>query len=137
MRKELKRRNPGFDGMLRPTIDNGVVTALGFLAVQVDDIAPVRALKGLTSLKCGGTDADKGKLSDLSSLKGMPLTQLTITHCPQVRDLSPLEGMPLTHVVLDFCARVQDLEPLKGLPITRWQFEESRLGTCRRTRACR
>jgi hypothetical protein len=50
VRKELMRRNPGFDGTLTPTIANDVVTGLKFHTGEVDDIAPVRALKGLRHL---------------------------------------------------------------------------------------
>ncbi len=52
VRKELKRLNPKFDGTLTPTIENDVVTGLQFHTDEVDNIAPVRALKGLTSLDC-------------------------------------------------------------------------------------
>ncbi len=43
VRKELMRRNPGFDGALTPTIETDVVTGLAFSTEQVSDISPVRA----------------------------------------------------------------------------------------------
>jgi serine/threonine protein kinase len=84
VRKELMRRNPGFDGTLTPTIENGVVRGLKISGKDVTDLSPVRALVGLKVLWC-----QKGPLSDLSPLKGMPLTGLGLW-ATQVRDLTPL-----------------------------------------------
>ena len=52
VRKELKRRNPDFDGVLTPTLENGVVAQLSFSTHHVSDISPVRALTKLTDLHC-------------------------------------------------------------------------------------
>ena len=102
--KKLRELNPGFDGKVTdgngdgtPKIENGVVTEFRFCADNVTDISPVRALERLRSLTLYGNWPDKGRSSDLSPLKGMPLTKLEIggTH---VSDLSPLKGMPLTHL---------------------------------------
>ena len=116
---ELKRRNPGFDGKVKPIIfnGNGVVGGLQFVSNEVTDIAPLRALVGLQTLNCSGTGASR--LADLSPLKGMPLTYLDFNHT-SVSDLSPLKGMPLTY--LD-CrgTMVSDLWPLKGMPLTQLQ----------------
>ena len=116
VRKELMRRNPGFDGTLTPTIDNGVVTGLQFLTGDVDDISPVRALTSLQTLRCNGSGGRQGQLTDLSPLKGMPLTEL---HCDytKVSDLSPLKGMPLT-VLNCGVTKVSDLSPLKDMKLT-------------------
>ena len=43
VKKELKRRNPGFDGRLTPTIDSGMVIGLKFATDHVADISPLRA----------------------------------------------------------------------------------------------
>ena len=43
---KLKERNPGFDGKVKPTIEDGVVTDLEFLTDNVTDISPVRAWRG-------------------------------------------------------------------------------------------
>jgi serine/threonine-protein kinase len=129
---KLRERNPGFKGDVKPTVENGAVTGLEVGSDQVSDIAPVRALPklktlkchsriladlsplrglSLTSLDCGGT-----AVADLSPLKGMPLNDL---RCPltKVTDLSPLRGSPLTW--LD-CAgsKVTDLGPLRGMRLT-------------------
>ena len=66
-------------------------------------MSPVRALKGLKRLRCGGDygSMTRAKLSDLSPLQGMGLTLLTLYNT-QVSDLSPLQGMPLKELWCDF-----------------------------------
>ncbi|MBS0211489.1 MAG: protein kinase [Planctomycetes bacterium] len=128
--KKLMELNPGFDGKLAhwdgkgpPKIENGVVTGLGFNAVDVTDISPVRALMGLKFLKCSGNYVDKSKLSDLSPLAGMPLTNLSCDNT-QVSDLSPLRGMKLT-ILYCFRTRVSDLSPLEKMPLTTVSIHET------------
>src|SRR5262249_32197325 len=87
--KRLKELNPGFDGRVWPTIRGEVVTGLEFDTDAVDDLSPLRALKGLESLKCIGTPPQHGKLADLSPLRGLPLKSL-ICGDNLVSDLSPL-----------------------------------------------
>ena len=122
--KKLEELNPGFDGKVTgysvqgtPKIENGLVTEFGFATNNVTDISPVRALVGLKKLTCGGVSGGQGKLSDLSPLAGMPLTDLECGHT-QVADLSPLKGLKLT--VLN-CAdtNVSDLSPLNGMPLVK------------------
>lgn len=114
VRKELQRRNPGFDGTLTPIIKEGVVTELKLPSEEVDDIAPVRALKGLVSLNCSPTPAPgrKGKLADISPLRGLALTQLDLTST-RVTDIEVLRAMPLVSLTLDRTS-VADLSPLTG-----------------------
>ncbi len=125
--KKLMELNPGFDGKVEaadlkgtPKIEKGVVTELRFSTNNVTDISPVRAFVGLTFLNCGGSDAGKGKLSDLSPLQGMPLTKLQCGNT-QVSDLSPLQGMKLTLLICG-STKVSDLSPLKGMPLTAMFF---------------
>ena len=134
VRKELEKRNPGFDGSMTHKIEGGVVTELLINGKNVTDLSPVRSLVSLKVLSCTG-----GPLSDVSPLKGMPLTWLNLDDT-QARDLSPLTGMPLTRLELKStqvsdleplkgmsltslslwgCSRVRDLKPLKGMPLTR------------------
>ena len=113
---KLNERNPGFDGKLTPTVETGVVTGLEFLTDNVTDVSPVRALPGLTSLNCQGSADGMGRLSDLSPLKGMPLTSLKCG-LTKVSELSALKGMPLTHLRC-YGTPVSDLSPLKGMPLT-------------------
>ncbi|HTU90113.1 MAG TPA: SUMF1/EgtB/PvdO family nonheme iron enzyme, partial [Gemmataceae bacterium] len=82
VRKELKRRNPGFDGKMETKIEGGVVTEFGIVTDHVTDIAPIRVWSALRVLKCGGTHAGDwqtgfGQLADLTPLKGMNLSRLT------------------------------------------------------------
>ena len=79
---------------------------------QVRDISPLRALRGLVSLDLLGTFPSRGKLSDLTPLRGMPLKRLNLGSSG-VSDLGPLRGMPLTMLFLSE-TRVADLSPLKG-----------------------
>ncbi len=73
---KLKELNPGFDGVVTPTIVGGVVTQLALPADHVTDLSPVRALPRLNLLFCRADEVGKGNLSDLSPLKGMRLTAL-------------------------------------------------------------
>jgi serine/threonine protein kinase/formylglycine-generating enzyme required for sulfatase activity len=80
VRKELMRRNPGFDGKFEHKIEDGVVTEFRIVTDQVTDIAPIRVFNALRVVDLGGTHTNyhpNGQLADLSSLKGMNLTELT------------------------------------------------------------
>ncbi len=111
VRKELKKRNPGFDGPLTHRIEGGVVVRMSIDGKNVTDLSPVRHLVGLRAISC-----TNGPLSDLSPLKGLPLAWLDL-HGTQVRDLAPLKGMPLASLHLWWCGQVQDLEPLRGMQL--------------------
>jgi Leucine-rich repeat (LRR) protein len=116
----LKELNPGFDGALVPTIENGVVRGLEFNTDDVMDISPVSVLTRLRSLTC----LDRGghsPLVDLSPLSGLPLTTLVLGS-EQLSDLSPLKGMPLTSFVC-FAKLVDDLSPLTGMKLRYLKFE--------------
>lgn len=52
-------------------------------------------------------------MEDLTPLKGIPLTTLSLFKCSKVRDLTPLKGMPLTRLLLG--TRQVDLSPLDGM----------------------
>jgi serine/threonine protein kinase len=108
----LKDLNPGFDGKVTPTITDDIVSGLQFSTDQVTNIMPVRALAKLTVLDVSGKS---GKLTNLSALKGMPLSILKCNHT-KVADLSPLKGLPLTWLECGWTA-VSDLTPLKGMPL--------------------
>jgi formylglycine-generating enzyme required for sulfatase activity/serine/threonine protein kinase len=79
VRKELVRRNPGFDGRLERKIEDGVVTEFKIVTDHVTDIAPIRVFKALRVLNCSGTwtGGPNGLLADLTPLKGMNLAGLT------------------------------------------------------------
>jgi serine/threonine protein kinase len=69
---------------------------------------------GLLALDLSKSD----RVHDLKPLEGMPLSQLHLTWCANLKDLSPLKGMPLTALNLSYCKLVQDLTPLQGMPLT-------------------
>src|SRR5262249_8632713 len=69
VRKELVRRNPGFDGTVEHKIHDDAVAELKFSTLEVTDISPVRALGGLQKLDIGNYPRGKSRLNDLSPLK--------------------------------------------------------------------
>ena len=84
VRKELMRRNPGFDGKMEHKIEDGVVTELRLNADRVTDISPIRVFDALRVLKCSGTpwQSETAPLADLTPLMGMNLagsTQLDLS----------------------------------------------------------
>ena len=122
---KLKERNPGFDGKVKPTIEGEVVVMLELSADDVTDLSPVRALPGLRALGCRGSDLGKGRLADLSPLKGLPLTMLECNYT-RVADLAPLQGMPLRHLSC-YGTGVAELSPLRGMRLTFLNCDQTRL----------
>jgi hypothetical protein len=76
VRKELVRRNPGFDGKMEHKIKGGVVTEIRIVTDKVTDIAPIRVWSALRVLDCHGTWGN-GLKADLTPLEGMNLAGLT------------------------------------------------------------
>ena len=116
----LRERNPGFDGKIEPTLEDGKFVGLSLEADQLADISPVRAVTGLQKLSYAGSWPKSGRLTDLAPLRGMKLTHLSLFHTP-VSDLSPLRGMPLTDVMFSN-TDVADLSALRGAKLTSLQF---------------
>jgi hypothetical protein len=79
VRKELMRRNPGFDGKFEHKIVDSIVTEFRIVTDNVTDISPIRVFNTLRVLDCSGTSTDKanGRLADLTPVKGMNLVGLT------------------------------------------------------------
>ena len=77
VRKELMRRNPGFDGKMEHKIEEGVVTEFKVVTDKVADIAPIRVFNALRVLDCRGSYDKNGLLADLTPLQGMSLADLT------------------------------------------------------------
>lgn len=75
----------------------------------------------LTTLDCSLT-----RVSDLSPLKGMPLTSLNVSRCSAIGDLGPLKGMQLITL---HCSKTQvsDLRPLVGMPLKELLLMETRV----------
>jgi hypothetical protein len=146
VRKELMRRNPGFDGKMEHKIEDGVVMEFRIVTDHVTDIAPIRVFNGLRILECSGTYTDKsnGLLADLTPLAGMNLaglldlnlvntkvndagmvcfkdsknlTALTLGNTP-VSDagLANFKGMRLRELYMDNTG-ITDLTPLQGMPL--------------------
>jgi len=118
----LKERNPGFDGPVDHSIDDGgVVTRLGITgdhARNIRDISPVRALPRLRDFRCDtgyGKSNAKGVLADLSPLKEMNLTELILDGM-KVNDLSPLKEMNVRYLAFSRTL-VSDLSPLKDMDL--------------------
>ena len=116
--RKLQELNPDFDGNIKHSIKNDAVFELSFSAEHVSDISPVRALTGLKSFGCN--QSSKGKLINLSPLRGLSLTAISMENTP-VSDLSPLKGMPLTSANFG-ATRVSDLSPLQGMPLSDLTF---------------
>ncbi len=114
VRKELMNRNPAFDGKVEHKIEDGVVTELKLITDEVIDISPLRALQRLVSLKLGATaqPGKRSKLSDISPLRGLPLTHLDLS-CTAVTNIEVLKEMPLKDLSLDRVP-VADLSSLTG-----------------------
>ncbi len=92
VRKELMRRNPGFDGKVEYKIEDGVVTEIRVVTDKVTDIAPIRVFNALRALDLSGTELDRqgnGQLSDLAPLKDMNLSSLTYLSlaCTKIGDV--------------------------------------------------
>jgi Leucine-rich repeat (LRR) protein len=100
---------------------DGVIVELSIESSAIRDLSPVRALKGLELLRSNGAKDPATKkavaapLSDLSTLKGLRLKELSVSDT-MVQDLSPLEGMPLWALYI-FSTPVRDLAPLRGMPL--------------------
>lgn len=92
VRKELMRRNPGFDGRVEYKIEDGVVTEIRVVTDNVTDIAPIRVFNALRALDLSGTELDRqgnGQLADLAPLKDMNLSSLTYLSvaCTKIDDV--------------------------------------------------
>jgi serine/threonine protein kinase/Leucine-rich repeat (LRR) protein len=111
----LRELNRGFDGKAGHAIEHGAVTSLELRTDDVTDLSPLAALPDLQHLHCRGSGLDRGKLSDLSPLKGLRLVTLDIS-ANLVSDLTPLAEMPLRELHLAGNT-VGDLSALKGLPL--------------------
>lgn len=132
---KLRERNPGFDGKLGDVpyisykniaalatvrVEGERVVQISFLTDAVTDISPVRDLPDLEVLICRGSGRDgtgrpKGRLIDLSPLRGLPLKELDVSYNP-VADLEPLRGMQLERFSIGN-TEVSNIEPLRGMPL--------------------
>ncbi|MBY0525423.1 MAG: protein kinase [Gemmataceae bacterium] len=114
--QRLRELNPGFDGKLARRLDaDGEVTTVELLSDHLANISPLRAFPKLKEVRCNGSAAGKGKLADLSPLRGMALERLECGWT-EVSDLSPLAGMPLKYLNCGG-TKVSSLAPLERMPL--------------------
>jgi hypothetical protein len=84
---ELMRRNPWFDGKLKPKFLDGVAVSLELTTDEVFDVSPLRVLTGLKTLSLRGSAPGKSRLRDLSPLRDLPLEHLNYdVQGPEDRD---------------------------------------------------
>jgi Leucine-rich repeat (LRR) protein len=121
--RKLRDLNPGFTEVPAAWFDGGAVVRLEFSPRDVADLSPLRALPSLQRLRCRGTGKDPGKISDLSALRGLPLTWLDCSHNP-ITDLTPLSGMSLKHLSLHG-TKIRDLKPLLKLRLDEFHCGET------------
>ncbi|MCE9605197.1 MAG: hypothetical protein K8U03_09890 [Planctomycetia bacterium] len=121
--RKLTELNPGYDGKYFRIVAERDVCAFVGVSNRLKDISPLAALRNLRSVRIEDDlflPSDKpNRLSDLSPLRGLPLTYLSIEDLP-VSDLSALRGMPLEEIEL-IQTKVADLSPLRGMPLTSLQ----------------
>jgi hypothetical protein len=101
--QELLKRNPGFGGRAFCEVTPGPDFQVKSYKVENDkvaDLTPVQVFRRLESLTCIASGPGKGKLGDLSPLRGMALKRLEIPNNP-VADFGPLREMPLEELVAE------------------------------------
>lgn len=121
--EKLKELNPGYGGQSQHQSFGGKVTELRIESAALGDIAPLRALRGLTKLQLVCEHPNRSRISDLTPLKGLPLTYLQCDHAG-VRDLKPIKDLKLAALYLDGNP-VEDLTPLAGMPLSTLQLSYS------------
>jgi serine/threonine protein kinase len=122
VRKELKKRNPGFDGKMETKIEGGVVTEFRIVTNKVTDIAPIRVFNALRVLDLWGTkvgDAGLAHFKDCKNLRWLKLrgTQVTdsgLTHFKDYKNLIELD-VSATQVGDTGMAHLKDCQNLTGL----------------------
>ena len=91
-------------------------------ADKIPSLDHVRSQRNLTTLRVLGTQHERGKITDLSPLRGLPLRDIEFGNLP-ITDLSPLEGLNLATVSLhlpeatDFRV-LADMKELRSLKIS-------------------
>jgi serine/threonine protein kinase len=98
----LQEHNPAYSGEISYQLDDDKksVRRLDLPTDGVTDLSPLRVLTGLRMLTCRGSAPGKGRLADLSPLRGLKLTHLDCRN-NRIDDLSPLCDLPLTDLWCD------------------------------------
>ncbi|MDB5310519.1 MAG: hypothetical protein JWO38_4721 [Gemmataceae bacterium] len=124
--RKLAELNPGFPGNSEFwAVQNGFVTEFRVCSDEIRDISPVRGFPGLRLLGCYGSKPGRGKLADLSPLRGLKLKALCCWYNP-LADLSPLRGMQLAEFQAEH-TQVATLDDLRGMPITTLTIQNTKV----------
>jgi serine/threonine protein kinase len=121
-RQRLNAAWPSSGEMLQVDSDGRFTLQLTGVRGMVTDLSPLRGIP-LTRINLG----ECANLKDLEPLQGMPLTEIQGYGLVQVTDLTPLRGMPLTVLNLAQGQHVNDLAPLQGMPLTWLSIFNSRV----------
>jgi uncharacterized membrane protein len=142
VRRELMKRNPGFDGNVWQKTEGGVVRELKIVTDQVTDIAPIRVFNALRDLDCSGSlssDNPNGLLTDLTPIEGMNLaglmhlrlsnTKVTDAGMVYFKDCKKLMhlGLDRTHVGDAGLAHFKDCKNLSFLDLGSTQVSDAGL----------
>jgi Leucine-rich repeat (LRR) protein len=73
-----------------------------------------------------GSGPGNGKLTDISPIRGLPLTVLNVWENPKLADMSPVVGMKLTLFQAGDTA-IEDITPFEGMPITTFAVNNCRV----------
>lgn len=117
---ELRKRNARF-AMPLVVPANGPITSVRVCTDDLFDATPLRAFPALTSVTLYGTAPERGRVTDLSSLAGLPLTSLALPYNAAF-DLEPLKGMPLEKLDLrgtrvESLAALREMKSLRSLSL--------------------
>ncbi|MCE9607273.1 MAG: hypothetical protein K8U03_20500, partial [Planctomycetia bacterium] len=123
--KKMMELNPGFDGLMNgprqnsvPTTENGEVVSLRLNGPSITNISPLRAFTGLKQLSFGGSGSPVGKLTDLSPLAEMQVTDLTLPGMAfELTDLSTLKGLRLEKLICRGLRNLVDVSAIEGMPL--------------------
>ena len=117
MTAELVQRNKGFNDSLNfAKDDDGRVVNVWTSPAKLEDLSPFRGFPALSGLGLESKEGEeRGKVWDLSCLKGLQLTGLSLQN-NRVFDLTPLRDMPLTFLRIEGNP-VSDLLPLRSMKL--------------------
>jgi Leucine-rich repeat (LRR) protein len=104
---------PGLGPRLQLVNDEYHLGGLGGNQPVVSDLTRLKGIP-LSALDLRGT-----KVESLEPLRGMSLVWLNISGCISIHDLGPLKGMPLKLLEMEWLGEVTSLEPLRGMPLER------------------
>jgi len=127
--RQLRIRNPDFDGSIVPIIENGLIKGLEFMTNNISDLTPLASLRELNDLRASAIDGG-GKVCDLSPIKGLGIKRLQLNGNPQLENLDPLKGMPLEYLSIEG-TRVSDLSALSGAPLKTLNCSRTRVKSLR------